>query len=116
MQLAMEVRELAGTTVVSARGEIDFGSSPRFRDTILDHLASGRVTVLDLSEVEFLDSIGLGTIVAVLKRARSLGGDLALVVGRDRIRRPFELTGLTQVLTIGDDLATVVAATEVIPR
>jgi anti-sigma B factor antagonist len=116
MQLALDVEELGGATVVTARGEIDFGSSPRFRDVLLTHLATGRVTVLDLTAVEFLDSIGLGTIVAVLKRARSIGGDLALVVDRDRIRRPFELTGLTAVLTIGDDLAAVLAATEAVVR
>jgi anti-sigma B factor antagonist len=116
MQLALEVRELGGTTVVTARGEIDFGSSPRFRDALLAHLTPGRVTVVDLSELEFLDSIGLGTIVAALKRARTLGGDLALVVTRDRIRRPFEITGLTGVLTIGDDVATVVRTTEAAHR
>jgi anti-sigma B factor antagonist len=116
MHLAVEVGQLDGTTVVTARGEIDFGSAPRFRDAVLSHLAPGRVTVIDLSEVELVDSIGLGTIVAVLKRARTLGGDLALVIARDRIRRPFELTGLTEILTIGDDLATVLAAAEALPR
>jgi anti-sigma B factor antagonist len=116
MQLALEVGELGGTTVVTVRGEVDLGSSPRLRDLLLPHLAPGRVTVLDLSEVEFLDSIGLGTIVAVLKRARTLGGDLALVVTRDRIRRPFEVTGLAGVLTIGPDRATVVRAAEAVAR
>jgi anti-sigma B factor antagonist len=111
MQLGLDVGEHGGAVVVSARGEIDFGSAPRLRDVALEQLAGGgRTLVLDLSEVEFIDSIGLGTIVAVLKRARSMGGDLALVITSDRIRRPFELTGLTHAFAIGERLDAVVAA------
>ena len=112
MQLAVDVDEREGAVVLRARGEIDLGSAPRIRDAAIARLLAGdRVLVIDLAEVEFLDSIGLGTLVAILRRARSLGGDVSLVVTTDRIRRPFELTGLGGAFAIHDDLdAAVVAA------
>jgi anti-sigma B factor antagonist len=112
MQLVLDIDEREGAVVVRASGEVDLGSAPRLRDVAVDRLMSGDHTlVVDLSAVEFLDSVGLGTLVAILKRARALGGDVSLVVTRERIRRPFDLTGLDACFAIHDDLdAALVAA------
>jgi anti-sigma B factor antagonist len=114
VQLVVDVEGRPGVTglaVVTARGEIDLGSAPRLRDVAVDRLMAGEHTlVMDLSEVEFLDSTGLGTLVAILKRARSLGGDVALVITSGRIRKPFELTGLTAAFAIHGDVDSAVAA------
>jgi anti-sigma B factor antagonist len=107
MQLGLDVHRSGAVAVISARGDLDLASAPRLRAVALDELLAGcRRLVLDLRELEFVDSVGLGMIVAVLKRARGLGGDLALVVGTERIRRPLELTGIARVVEVFDDLDT----------
>ena len=111
VELALHVGELDGVPVVAAVGEIDFATAPRLRDTLLKPVMDGQTRVVaDLAGVEFLDSTGLGVLVAVLKRARSLGGDLALVVTSQRIRAVFEVTGLTEVFTLAVDPAAAVAS------
>ena len=111
MQFVVDVDEREGSVVVRVGGEVDLGSAPRLRDAAVARLMDGdRNLVLDLSAVEFIDSVGLGTLVAILKRARSLGGDVSLVVTSDRVRRPLELTGLDAVFTIHDQLAAALSA------
>ena len=106
MQLGLDVERSGEVVVVTVRGDLDLASAPRLRTLALDELLAGhRRLVLDLRDLEFVDSVGLGIIVAILKRARSMGGDLELVVGTDRILRPLELSGVARILTVHDDLA-----------
>jgi anti-sigma B factor antagonist len=101
MDLGLETGERDGVTVIAARGDLDLATAPRLRDAAVSRLMAGdKALVLDLSDLEFLDSTGLGTLVAILKRARSLGADLSLVIGRERVLKVFELTGLTSAFTI----------------
>jgi anti-sigma B factor antagonist len=105
------VSERDGATVVAARGELDLSTAPRLRELAVARLTAGaKIMVVDLSEVEFLDSTGLGILVAILKRARSLDALLALVISRERVRKVFELTGLTTAFTIHDDLDAALAS------
>jgi anti-sigma B factor antagonist len=104
MQLGLDTVERDGALVLTVSGELDLGSAPRLRDAAVSHLLAGHQRlVLDLSGVELLDSVGLGTVVAVFKRARSLGTAMS-VVATGRARRPFELTGLDAVIPVSDDL------------
>jgi anti-sigma B factor antagonist len=90
-------------------GELDFGTAPRVRDAVVRLATDGaRLAVVDLSEVEFLDSTGLGVLVGCLKRFRTLGGDLRLVITTDRIRKVFEITGLLGAFGIYDSVAAAV--------
>jgi anti-sigma B factor antagonist len=113
LQLTVEITERGPVTVVAVAGELDLGSAPRLRDAAVRRLLAGdRALVLDLRGLEFIDSTGLGTVVAVLKRARSLGADLRLVITRPRIADPFALTGIDGVLPIHADLEAAVLAGE----
>jgi anti-sigma B factor antagonist len=110
MDLVVEIDESAEAPVVVVRGEVDFGSAPRLRELLVKRaMDGGQHVVVDLSGVEFLDSTGLGVLVGSLKRYRTLGGDLYMVVTTDRIRAVFELTGLTSAFTLFADRATAVA-------
>lgn len=114
MDLGLDVSGRDGVAVVAAHGDIDLGSAHRVHELAVRQLVSGdRALVVDLSDVAFIDSVGLGLLVAVLKRARSLGGDVALVVTTDRVRKVFETTGLTGVFAIHDNLDAAVAASRV---
>jgi anti-anti-sigma factor len=113
MQLGLDVDRSGAVAVVTVRGDLDLASAPRLRTVALDELLAGcRRLVLDLRPLEFVDSVGLGMIVAILKRARGLGGDVALVVDTERVRRPLELSGVSHILAVHADLADAVAGAE----
>ena len=108
LQVAVDERD--GVTVLAVGGELDLGSSPRLRDAALKRLLAGdRCLVLDFTGLEFIDSTGLGAVVAVLKRARTLGADLRLVISRERVLAPFRVTGVDGLLPIHDRLEAAVA-------
>ncbi len=101
MQLRTEVSEIAGWTVVNVYGELDVATSPDLRELLIRLVGDGaNRLVLDLEGVDFLDSTGLGTIISVLKRARTHGGDLRLVCTQARITRLFEITGLDKAVPL----------------
>ena len=58
--------------------------------------------MLDLSGVDFVDSIGLGVIVSALKRVRGRGGDLVVAGAVPRVRSLFELTRLDEIIELHD--------------
>jgi anti-sigma B factor antagonist len=99
--LTVGTDERGGWTVVSARGQLDVATAPRFRQVLLEAQYGGSTrVVVDLDEVEFMDSMGLGVLVGALKRARTHDGELAIACGRERLLHLFELTGLDRVLRI----------------
>jgi anti-sigma B factor antagonist len=102
----------AGWTVVRVGGELDIATGPRLREQLLAVMGErGPQVVLDLSGVAFLDSTGLGVLVGVLKRARTLGGDLRLAGAQASVRRVFEITALDRTLPIADTVADAVGGT-----
>jgi anti-sigma B factor antagonist len=87
--------------LVAAAGEFDVHTAPELRSAMLDAIASPRPgVVVDLSEVTFLDSSGLGVLVGGLKRATAGGQWMRLVCPIARILRLFEITGLTKVFDL----------------
>jgi anti-sigma B factor antagonist len=80
IDLTLRSRVLDGWTVLSIEGGVDLCSAPVVRDAALAAMDSGvDHLVLDLTAVPFMDSSGLGVIVACLKRLREMDGDLAVV-------------------------------------
>ena len=90
--------------VVIASGEIDLATSPQLRNALLEPDASSSSVVLDLREVTFIDSSGLGVIVGQQKRAQERGEQFAVAVGgAAAVRRILELSGLVKVLDVVSD-------------
>jgi len=80
--------------VLSVRGEIDHATAPH----LLERLVSMRDSVtkrlvIDLTDVSFIDSTGMGMLVAADEFVRSLGGELRLVVSVPDVLRVFTITG-----------------------
>ncbi|MER5361490.1 STAS domain-containing protein [Streptomyces sp. NPDC002785] len=68
-------------TVLRIRGELDLVTSPTVRQSVHDAVAVGRHdVVLDLSEVLFCDSSGVGVLIAARRLLRSCGGRLRLIL------------------------------------
>ena len=87
--------------VVIASGEIDLATSPRLREALLDPAARAPSVVLDLREVTFIDSSGLGVIVGQQKRAQEHSERFAVAVGgAAAVQRILELSGLVKVLDV----------------
>jgi anti-sigma B factor antagonist len=78
-------------------------SAPALRQLIHQQLSQGtRSIAVDLTDADFVDSSGLGVLVAALKRVRTHDGELAVVCPDPRLRRIFELTELISVLGLRD--------------
>jgi anti-sigma B factor antagonist len=111
MLFDLQVHALDGWTVVAPVGELDLGSVPRLRQELQNLTANAGTlsVVLDLAGVDFIDSIGLGVIVAVAKRVRAHGGQFRLARVDDRVWSVFELVGLDVVFRRYADLGTACA-------
>jgi anti-sigma B factor antagonist len=95
MDLRLRVRQIGAAALVEIGGEIDLHSAPQLRAALLK-AGEGEAPrlVVDLSEVTFIDSTGIGVLVGALKRARESGGDVHFCGVQARVRRVFEITGL----------------------
>lgn len=90
------------TDVVRAPTEVDVATIPAFRRKLngaVDHARGGTI-VVDMAALEFIDSAGLGLLVAILKRTRRLGGVLRLTHVSDRVMTKFRITGLDVVFDL----------------
>ena len=95
------IDDASASGVVVVTGEIDLHTAPRLRETLLGHLTNDdRHLTVDLSGVTFIDSTGLSVLIAGLRRARSLGGDLRLRAPSRQTYKVLELTKLTEVFAI----------------
>lgn len=104
------VGEQDGLSILTCSGELDAASAPRVAEA-LGPLTSvpGCHPIIDLSGVDFIDSVGLGVIVTGLKHAREAEGGLRVVVSTPRVLRVFQLTGLDIVIPLHETLADAIA-------
>ncbi|MFG2542986.1 STAS domain-containing protein [Streptomyces sp. NPDC048594] len=99
-----------GWTVVGASGEIDIAFAPVVRAAVVRLLDEGHLHfVLDLCGTPFLDSAGLGMIVAVTKRIQARHGSLRIACDDERLLRVFTLGGLRPVYSFHDTVEQAVA-------
>jgi anti-sigma B factor antagonist len=111
MELEIPDIDVDGWTVVAASGEIDVATAPELRDRLTELVEAGSTRlVVDLEDVAFIDSTGLGVLVGGVRRARAQDGDLRLVCTNSRILKVFQATGLDEVFTIGSTVDDAVAA------
>ena len=91
--------------VLTVSGEVDLATSPQLDAAIIGAIESETSSlVIDLTDVSFMDSSGLGVIVRGLKRCRESEKDLDLVITNDRVLKVFGITGLDQVIPIHDSI------------
>lgn len=99
--LSIEAHDAEGVTTVTVSGELDLHSASELREFLTDLFGEGkRRFVVDMQQVEFLDTTGLGVLVGGLKKAQSEGGSLEIICSQARVLRVFDLTGLSNVFTI----------------
>lgn len=89
---------------------MDIYTAGKLRDAVNEAVENGQYRLaVDLADMEFMDSSGLGVLIAALKRLKEHDGELVLVSPRDQMRRILKLTGLDKILTIAERLDEVTA-------
>jgi anti-sigma B factor antagonist len=98
------------SAVVSAAGEIDLATSPALRTRLQEAIKVHRLVIVDLSDVTFIDSTGLGVLIGGLRRVNEGGGEMRIVIADPRVLKIFEITGLTGLFSIHPTLAEATSA------
>ena len=94
-EVGLDVERTDGYTVLSATGYLDVSTSPRLREKIHSVAEEApSVLLIDLGEIEFIDSSALGVVLNGWKLMQAAGGVLAVVSPQPRITRVFEITAL----------------------
>ena len=102
---------LPGATVIVVSGEIDVHTAPELRERLSTLIERGTYRlILDMEDVEFLDSTGLGVLIGGLKRIRAHDGSIDIVCTQSRILRIFDITRLDKVFDIYDTVGDAQAA------
>lgn len=104
MQLRMSTRQVDGVLIVDCSGRVVFGEeSATLRDTVKKLLAQSPKVVLNLREVNYIDSGGLGTLVSLYTTARSAGGAVKLARLSQRVGDLLQVTKLLTIFEVFDD-------------
>lgn len=102
MDLSCSVERRSDATIVHVVGDLDVAGSPTLRQVLIDVLSGTPAThlIVDLGDVAFLDTTGIGTLAGAYKRVTEKGGRFNLVVTTKGIYRVLELTGVLQVFRV----------------
>jgi anti-sigma B factor antagonist len=108
MKMTASTRLVGGVTIVDLSGRIALGEgSTGLRDLIRNLVKEGiKKILLNLRNVDYIDSSGLGELVSAFTSMRSQGGDLKLLNLTKRVRTLLQITKLLTVFDITDDEAT----------
>jgi anti-sigma B factor antagonist len=107
--LDVTLRSLDGdATLVCLTGDLDALSVSRLRETI-SQLSSGVDTVFDLSGVPFIDSAGLGALIAGVRRVRESGARAMVVSSRANVVRLLRVTGFDRIAPVHPSLDEAIA-------
>lgn len=99
----VQVGSHPGATVVTVIGELDLTTGGTLEERLRElRDADAELVIVDLREVEFMDSTGLSVLVRAHQRAQEAGHRLALVNGGSQVRRLLDITGIADRLTVVD--------------
>lgn len=109
-RLYVESRTLGDVPLILPHGEIDVYTVPEFEQAISDAVEQGgRVIIVDLSDISYLDSAGLSTMMISYQALSAEGGELYVVVPIERpaVRRVLEITRVDTLVKVRASLAEV---------
>ena len=91
-------------TLCRPEGELDAYTVGTFRETLAE-LTDTRHLLIDLSDVPFMDSAGLGALIGGIRRTREAGGDVAVACGRPTLTRLLHTTGFDRIVAVTETVA-----------
>ena len=96
-EFGFEISETDGLTVVTLAGELDLATAAQLRECLTQpEVFDAPAVRVDLTNVAFLGSTGIGLLVAACKRARASGGSFQITGPRGMAQRTIEISGLTE--------------------
>lgn len=101
--LHIDIDDRDDYTVCRPVGELDAYTVSQFREA-LGGLASRPKLLIDMSDVPFVDSAGLGALIGGIRRAREVGGDVAVCCNRPTLVRLLHTTGFDRIVTVTETL------------
>lgn len=112
MSVKLTTREVSGVTIVDLSGKITLGEGGvTLRDEVRKLLAVGaKKIVLNLGDVTYIDSSGLGELVSAYTAVKNAGGELKLLNLTSKVRDLLVITKLVTVFDVKDDEASAVAS------
>ena len=112
MALTIASREVDGVTVLDLSGRITLGEgSVQLRDAIRDLIGKGQKKILlNLGDVNYIDSSGIGELVSAFTTAKNSGGELKLLNLTKKVHDLLQITKLYTVFDVKDDEAAAVKA------
>lgn len=102
MQLSVQEYAKENEVYIYVEGEIDAYTAPDLKEKLKPLAEEGQHIVVDLSQVNYIDSTGLGVFIGILKTMKKTDGELRLIQLLPRVRRLFSITGLDKVIAIED--------------
>ena len=112
MTMKASTRQVNGVTVVDLSGRITLGEgSVILRDTVRDLVGKGsKKILLNLGDVTYIDSSGIGELVSAFTTVRNQGGELKLLNLTKKVHDLLQITKLYTVFDVKDDEATAVSS------
>lgn len=112
--MKLEYTELKdGIRLIKLEGRLDLNGTYSIEVQFANHCAGDKVRVLvDLSEVNYISSVGIPMLVNAAKSVASRGGKMAFLNPQDNVVKVLELVGVSQVIPIYQDLKTAIKGLE----
>lgn len=92
---------LGGQRILRLEGELDLASAKEFEERLAALVSSQSASVVDLSELSFMDSTGLALLIAASKQAQENGGRVSVRAPSPPVRRMMELCGVADLIDSG---------------
>ncbi|MDQ6605971.1 MAG: STAS domain-containing protein [Actinomycetota bacterium] len=100
----VELRTEDRASVLAVSGELDLACTPELENHLAQVFQSGaKLVIVDLRELEFIDSTGLSVLVKADQQAQEAGCEFGIVNGGTQVRRLLSLTGVTERLRVFDE-------------
>jgi anti-sigma B factor antagonist len=112
VSMKASTRQIDGVTIVDLSGRITLGEgSVILRDTVKDLLGKGQKKILlNLGDVSYIDSSGIGELVSAFTSVRNQGGELKLLHLTKKVHDLLQITKLYTVFDVRDDEASAIGA------
>ena len=89
--------------IVQATGKVTSDTTPSLRTTVKPLFSQSKTVVLDLTNVSYMDSSGLGAIIGLCVSAKAVKSQLKLINLNERLKELFSITRLGQLMAAGRD-------------
>ncbi len=101
MDIKVDIKEGEGCNILNVCGDVDVYTSPKVKESI-NALIEKEIynIVVNLEDVRYVDSTGLGVLIGALKRVKEHNGNIVLVCTNPQIKKIFQITGLVKIFSI----------------